>query len=102
MSRKSASIIIYSVVLASLLGSPVVACSLRLSTEQTSTALVEKPSQKPQTKTNKATTAKSTASSPKSTTATTAQVTDKSGKRFWSRIMDAFRDVHSVEKKPKQ
>ena len=36
--------------------------------------------------------------------ASVAKVTSKkdaSGKRFWGRIMDHFRDIHSAEKKPK-
>jgi hypothetical protein len=36
--------------------------------------------------------------------ASVAKVTQKKdapGKRFWGRIMDHFRDIHSAEKKPK-
>ncbi|MEZ0607656.1 hypothetical protein ACAW74_04020 [Fibrella sp. WM1] len=36
------------------------------------------------------------------TTTTASAKKDRPGKRFWGRIMDHFRDIHSAEKKPKQ
>ncbi|CCH00498.1 hypothetical protein FAES_2489 [Fibrella aestuarina BUZ 2] len=48
---------------------------------------------------------KPSSTKPVSTTGVTATTTtakkDRPGKRFWGRIMDHFRDIHSAEKKPK-
>ena len=43
-----------------------------------------------------------TIGTPKSTTAPAAAQADRPGKRFWGRIMGAFRDIHSVEKQRKE
>ncbi|RYF77370.1 MAG: hypothetical protein EOO39_04080 [Cytophagaceae bacterium] len=94
MPRTTASFVLLCLVSAGLLGTPVIARSAQQPITESAKVAVQKP---------KATSTKPTsvkaAIPTKSTTAATAKVADKPGKRFWSRIMSCFRDVHSVEKK---
>lgn len=97
MTKNIVSPILSCLIVASLLGSPAIAAGSQQAVEKPTSETVGKATtQKPRTTRPASTKAKSTA--PKSTTAV-AKANHKPGKRFWSRIMEAFRDVHSVEKK---
>jgi hypothetical protein len=98
MTRIIAMPVFSCLVSACLLGIPADATANQQPVEKTASETVKKAPQKTRKKTSRPTSARVT--SPKSTTAVaTAKSDEKPGKRFWSRIMDAFRDVHSVEKK---
>ncbi|MBO0952253.1 hypothetical protein [Fibrella forsythiae] len=95
MPRTTASYVLICLVSVGLLGNPAPAQSAQQPVTESAKVSV----QKSKTTATKPASVKVNTVSTKPATAATAKVADKPGKRFWSRIMSCFRDVHSVEKK---